>query len=104
MTFVLNDSGDGVNYTGARTANTFSFRVMGGKYSFYVSAASTSSQLNILLPDNSTYVAFSSSTTQTTSAAGPLVLDLPACTLQMIFTATGDVQGFIQKIPYNPAY
>ena len=104
MAFALQDSGDGVNYTGARTANTFSFRLLGGKYSFYVSAASTSSQFNILLPDNTTYVAFSSGTTQTTSAAGPTVLDLPPGTYQMIFTATGDVQGFIQKIPYNPAY
>ncbi len=101
MAFHIDDTKDGVSYTGARTANSPTFLILGGKYMYYASAPSTSSALNILLPDESTYVAVGSSTTGTTSAVGPVVVDLVPGTYQLVFVATGDVQGFLQKIPYT---
>lgn len=102
MTFAVSNWQDGVSYTGALTANSpITFRILGGKYFYYASAPSTSSALNILLPDEATYVAVSSSTTGTTSAVGPVMIDLPAGSYEIVLVATGAVQGFLVKIPYQ---
>jgi hypothetical protein len=99
MAFVSNDWKDGVTYTGARTANTVGpFTLLGGKYVFGTSAPSTSTTLEILMPDGSTYQPFIAAVT----AAGFTMVDLPPGTYEIIFTATGDVQGFVIKVPYRP--
>ena len=100
MAFAQNDVGDGGTFTGARTANIPTYRLLGGKYWFTSTAASSSIVLNILMPDNTTYQAVGSSTTLTTSAANAVV-DLPPCTVQFILVATADVAGGIVKIPYS---
>ena len=91
---------DGVRFTGARTANTVSFRLLGGKYAWAQSAASTSSALSLLMPDGSTYQSISALTT----SAAYTVLDLPPGSYNITFVATSDVQGSVTKVPYNPAY
>ncbi len=100
MAYALYDHGDGFTFTGARTANIPSGRILGGKYAFFASAASGSDTLNFLLPDNTTYQAVGTSTTLTTAAAF-VVVDLPPGTYQFVLVATGDVQGGLVKIPYS---
>lgn len=99
MALATTDSKDGVSFTGARTANTISFVLLGGKYGWGTTAPSTSSTLQIIMPDASAVNVIAAVT-----AAGYTVLDLVPGSYQLIFTATGDTAGFVQKIPYNPSY
>lgn len=98
MTYAVDAFGDGVKYTGARTGDIPVFYLLGGKYLWTTSAPSTSTTLRILLPDGSTYQAVTAAAT----ALGSLMIDLPPGTYSIIFTATGDVQGSLIKIPYLP--
>ena len=91
------DSGDGFTYQGATTGDTPTFRLLGGKYAFFTSAPSTSTTLQMLMPDNSTYQAVIAAVT----ALGLTMVDLPPGTYRVIFTATGAVQGGLIKIPYS---
>lgn len=93
------DTGDGLIYTGA-TNSTLTFRILGGKYWVFGSAADTTNVLSQLLPDNSTYQAVDS---ETTTLFGK-VLDLPPGTYKIVTTSATAVQGGLVKIPYNPAY
>lgn len=99
MAFAQNDVNDGGTFTGARTANIPTYRLLGGKYWVGTTTPSTSTALNILMPDGTTYLAVGTTTSFT--AAGNAVVDLPPCTVQFILVATGDVAGGIVKIPYS---
>jgi len=100
MAATVTDSKDGVSYAGALTADAIVFTLLGGKYSWGTSAPSTSTTLEVLMPDGSTYQAVVAAVT----AAGVQALDLPPGTYKIIFTATGAVTGFVQRIPYSPSY
>lgn len=100
MAFASTDFKDGIVYTGAQTANTVGpFTLLGGKYVWTTSAPSTSTTLQILMPDGTTYQAFTAAVTTLKST----MVDLPPGTYNIIFTATGDVQGSLIKVPYNAA-
>jgi hypothetical protein len=96
MALATQNDGDGVNYTGA-TSSTIKFTLLGGKYSFFGSAAGTSSVLSILLPDGSTYVAVQSETT----SAFNVVLDLPPGSYEIVVVSAGAQSGGCIKIPYS---
>lgn len=98
MAFALDDTKDGVRFTGARTANTVAFTLLGGKYAWGQTASSTSSEFDILMPDGTTYQPVVAALT---TGATYQMIDLPAGTYRIIFTATGDVAGFVQRIPYH---
>jgi hypothetical protein len=101
MTLAVTDYKDGVLYTGLVTAGTVGpFYLLGGKYLWVSQAASTSQQLQVLGPDGSTYLAVNAQTTSAVSQA----LDLPPGTYEIVCVATGALMGFLQKVPYNPAY
>lgn len=97
MTYALTDYKDGVIYTGAQTANTPTFTLLGGTYAWDTSAASTSQALQVLMPDGTTYQAVASLTT----AAAHTVVQLAPGTYRIVFVATGDVQGSINYVPYG---
>ena len=101
MTVAVTDWKDGVLYTGAVSASTVGpFTLLVGKYLWISQAASTSQQLSVLGPDGSTFLAVNAQTTSAVSVA----LDLPPGTYEITFVATGALMGFLQKVPYNPAY
>jgi len=98
MALGTNDFKDGITYTGALTATPVGpFVLLGGKYLWTTSAPSTSTTLEILMPDGSTYQAVIAAVT----AASSTMLDLPPGTYQIIFTATGAVQGSLVKVPMS---
>lgn len=99
MALAVDDTKDGIRFTGARTANTISFVLLGGKYSYGFTAPSTSVVVNIIMPDASALPLFTA-----LAAAGIGTLDLPPGSYQVVLVATGDVAGYVQKVPYNPAY
>lgn len=99
MALATQDSKDGISFTGARTANTIGFTLLGGKYMVSHSAPSTSIELDVLLPDGSTYVAVYPADT----AANVIFLDLAAGTYRFVLVATGDVSGSIQRVATVPS-
>jgi hypothetical protein len=99
MTVATFDTGDGITFTGA-TGNVGPVHLLGGRYMYFVSAAGTSQELDMLMPDASTYQAVSTSTTLTTSA-GTAVVDLPAGTYRFTIVTSGAVQGGLVRIPYR---
>ena len=107
MAITVTYNNDGVVYTGARTASVLTFSLLGGRYMFSSVAPSTSTTLEMLLPDASTYVIcipvvgvnpLLNATTQLCS-----VFDLPPGSFQIIWTATGDTAGSLIRIPYRAA-
>jgi len=97
VTAVVNDAKDGVSFTAAKTADTIGpFVLLGGKYVWGTSAPSTSTTLDILMPDGSTWQPFIAAVT----AAAMTMLDLPAGTYKIIFTDTTGTQGFVARVPY----
>ena len=98
MALATTDHKDGVTYTGATSSTVGPFTLLGGKYLFYGSAAGTSSVLNILYPDGSTYGAVNS---QTTSAYA-VAVDLPPGTYEIVVVSAGAQQGGLVKAPYRP--
>lgn len=101
MALTLNDYKDGVTFTGA-TGNVGPFTILGGKYLFFASAAGTSDELDMLMPDGSTYQAVSTATTLTTSA-GAAPVDLPPGSYRFTITTVSAVQGGLVRIPYRAA-
>lgn len=99
MALVTQDTQDGVIYTGA-TGSTIKFRILGGKYWIFGSAADTTNVLSMLLPDNTTYQAVDSETTALFGKG----LDLPPGSYEIVTVSVTAVQGGLVKIPYNPAY
>ena len=99
MALVTQDTGNGVIYTGA-TNSTIKFRIFGGKYWAFGSAADTTNVLSMLYPDGVTYAAIDSETT----AAFGKVYDLPPGSYEIVTTSATAVQGGLVQIPYNPAY
>jgi len=102
VAYALSDTKDGISFTGGRTANSPVFTLLGGRYMYAMTAASGSSVLNMQMPDGS-YIAVGASTTLTTSA-GNATVDLPGGTYEVVLVATADVAGFVQRVPYLPAY
>jgi hypothetical protein len=100
MAFASDDTKDGVRFTGARTANTITFVLLGGKYAWSMTAASTSSELDIQMPDGS----YQPAATALTTSAAYTVVDLAPGTYRIVMVATSDVAGFVQKIPYAQAH
>jgi hypothetical protein len=99
MAATVQDSKDGVSFTGARTADTINFVLSGGKYVFAVSTPSTSATLSILMPDGTTY-----QTVDNETAAAFKALDLSPGSYELTFVGTADISGLVQRAPYNPAY
>lgn len=98
MTFATQDFKDGVQYSGALTANTVGpFTLLGGKYAWGTTGASTSQTFSIIMPDGTTLLTVSTITTAATYAT----FDLPRGSYEITFVATSAVQGFLVKIPYE---
>ncbi len=108
MAFAQNDFHDGISWTGAVTANTVGpFYLLGGRYEFAVTTPSTSSTLQQLMPDGTSYV-----TVLPIAGVNPIVtatvdptsfFDLPPGTYKVITTeATGNA-GFVIRVPYRAA-
>lgn len=101
MATAVTDFHDGFTITGARTGTNGPFRMQGGTYMMIATAASTSSNLQILSADGTTYVNVGASTTLTTTAA-TAVIQLPPCIVQVVFVATSDVAYSVVKVPLDP--
>lgn len=99
MAFGSSDSKDGISYTGARTANAPTFQLLGGKYMMANTTPSTSVELDVLMPDGTTYVAVMPAFTTANTA----FLDLAPGTYKFVFVATADVSGFIQRVATVPS-
>lgn len=97
----FNDSKDGVNFT-SLSATPASFVLMGGRYAFGIHATFGGGNvvLQILMPDNSTFVSCGTALT----ADGFEVFDLPAGTYQIAITTATGVEGFLQRVPYYPSF
>ena len=103
MAIAIQDSRDGINWTGSKSQTIGPFVLLGGKYSVAWTAADTSAELDIQMPD-ATYQAVGSSMTSTTALLGPAVVDLPAGSYRIVVvSATNAMAGFVQRIPYLPA-
>lgn len=96
----LVDSHDGVTFTGAANSDTTpAFILLGGKY--FLDTASTgtaSAQLQMLMPDGSTFQSVGSAVTTTST------FDLPPGKYQMVMGASaGTAQGALVRVPYRAA-
>lgn len=94
----LNDSTNGVNFTGL-SADTASFRLLGGYYGFTVNATwgGGSVVIKVLMPDGTTYISCSTSY----AADSTDVLALPAGTYKIAITTATAVQGSLTPIPFS---
>lgn len=101
MTVAVTNWDDGFTFTGA-TANVGPYPLLGGKYLFFASAAGTSTELDMLMPDGTSYQAVSTATTLTTSA-GVAPVDLPPGSYRFTITTVSAVQGGLVRIPYRAA-
>jgi len=100
MAYAIEDSRDGVRYSGARSANTVGpFVLLGGTYMWATEAPSTSTEFDVLMPSGSYSPVIPALTT-----AGTSMMWLPAGTYKIIMTATGDVSGFVQRVPTVPSF
>jgi hypothetical protein len=97
MALAVQNTNDGLNYTGAVTGSVILFTLLGGKYSAFASAADTTNVLSVLLPDGSTYAAYDSETT----SAFTKMLDLPAGSYKVVVTSATLVAGGVQRVPYT---
>ena len=98
MAAVVSDTRDGVTFTAARTADVINFVLLGGKYGWGNSTPSTSATLSSVMPDGSVQ------TVDNETAADYKTLDLVAGSYRLTFVATGDVSGFVQRVPYNASH
>ena len=105
MALATTDFKDGVAFTGAVSASTITFTLLGGRYVFAVAAQSTSATLSMLLPDGSTYItclpAYGANPLLAATADLMSVFDLCPGTYQLTFTATSGVAGCVIKVPYR---
>lgn len=99
MALVPTNWSDGFTYTSTAGGTAGPFTLLGGRYLFFGTAAGTSSTLNILCPDGST---FSPVSIQTTSAYSSAV-DLPAGSYEIVVVSAGAQQGGLVRVPYRAA-
>lgn len=102
MTLAITDHKDGLVFTGAVTASAIKFTLLGGQYFYAISASDTTSELDILLPDGTTYQSVGSSTKLTT-AAGAATVNLPPGSYQIAIASVAAVQGLLVRVPYRSA-
>lgn len=93
-------SNDGMTATGLSATPT-AVPLLGGRYAFGVAATwgGGNVQLQVLMPDNSTYIAAGVALT----ANGTAVYDLPPGTYQVAITTATAVQFFLVRVPYRDA-
>lgn len=97
----VNDYGDGIQVTGG-SVTTPNFYLLGGKYAVGVAATwgGGSAELDILLPDGSTWL---NTLPATFSANGLAVVDLPPGTYRLSITTATAVVAFVARVPYRAA-
>lgn len=96
----LNNSGDGVNFTGALNSEiTPTFYLLGGKYALSgYSSGTFSVQLNILALDGTHFIAAGSAVTTFGT------FDLPPGSYQMVFGGSATTaNGSLIRVPYRAA-
>ncbi len=98
MALATTDQKDGITYTGATSSTVGPFNLLGGNYAFFGTSAGTSSTLNILGPDGSTYIAVQA---ETTSAYFQQVY-LPPGTYKIVVVSASAQQGGLVKVPTRP--
>src|SRR5579859_3012038 len=98
MTIGFNN--DGTAQTGL-SATTAGFYLLGGRYAFGVNATwgGGNAQLQVLMPDGTTYIAAAASFT----ADGTAVYDLPPGTYKLAITTATALQFFLVRVPYRAA-
>ncbi len=98
------DFKDGVSFS-ALSATPAAFYLLGGRYAFCVTATfgGGNIQLQILMPDGTTYIGASAAVTTSAGAAGCQVVDLPPGTYQIAITTSTAVQGSLIRVPYRAA-
>ncbi len=100
----FNDWHDGVSAT-AQSATSAAFYLLGGRYAFCVTATfgGGNIQLQILMPDGTTYIGASAAITTSAGAAGTQIVDLPPGTYQIAITTATSVQYSLVRVPYRAA-
>ena len=100
MTTTILFNNDGITATG-QSATVTGVNLLGGRYAFGVNATwgGGSVQLEVLMPDATTYIAAAPSFT----ADGTAVYDLPPGTYELVITTATAVQFFLVRVPYRAA-
>ena len=101
MALATNNTGDGFNWTGATGSTVGPFPLLGGKYMIGTEAAGTSVSLQVQTPGGN-FINVTNG--QFTTTAATAALDLAPGTYQVVTVSASGIAGFLQKVPYNPAY
>lgn len=101
MAIATSDFKDGISFTGGGNGDAPKFTLLGGRYAFAVHATfgGGNVQLNVLMPDGTTYIAASAALT----ADGTQIVDLPPGSFEIVITTATGVQGFLIRVPYRAA-
>lgn len=101
MALATVNTNDGFSWTGATGSTVGPFALLGGKYMLATEAAGTSVTLQVVDQAGNaipvTNAAF-------TTSAGTIMVDLPPGSYQVVVVSASGVAGFLQKVPYLPAY
>ncbi len=99
MAISVVDFKNGVTFTGGGNADAVVFTLLGGRYGCAVNATwgGGNVQLQILMPDGTTYINAAASFT----ADGTAVYDLPQGKFKILVTTASAVQGSLVPIPYR---
>lgn len=102
MAITSTDFKDGITFSGGGNGDTVVFALLGGRYNMAVAATwgGGNVDLQVLMPDGTTYVSVLSSTFTANSGK---TLALNPGTYKVVITTASAAQGFVSPAPYRRA-